>query len=107
MNTQQGGFKGNLQNQNFQNNQNNRGFKGPDQNRAYKEKKIEEATKKFLEGHKFKGKDFCINYNLRDERNEPKCKDRRCMNAHNCGFIPRGETKPCGKPHPKFEHFKF
>ena len=69
--------------------------------------KLEDIMKKFLGGHKFQGREFYIQYNLRDEGGEPKCKDRRCARAHNCAFIPRDTNKPCGKPHPKFMHNKF
>ena len=72
--------------------------------RDRRENKVEDIMRKFLEGHKFKGREFCINYNLRDMKGEPKCKDRKCSRAHNCAFIPRGHNRPCGKPHPKFEH---
>ena len=69
--------------------------------------KMEEMTRKFLAGHKIKGREFCIYYNLRDSKGEPRCKNRQCSRAHNCGFIPRGHNVPCGKNHPKFEHSGF
>ena len=72
-------------------------------NRERKDK-MEELTRKFLAGHKIQGKEFCVNYNLKDERGGPRCKNRNCSRAHNCGFIPRGEIRPCGKLHSKFEH---
>ena len=77
---------------------NGRGF------RDGKDNRVEDIMRKVLEGHKFKGKEFCIGYNLMDANGESKCKDRRCSRAHNCGFIPRGQNRPCSKPHPKFEH---
>ena len=52
-----------------------------------------------------KGKEYCIGYNVKDDRGDPKCRDRRCAKAHYCGFVDRGTNKPCGKSHPKFEHF--
>ena len=70
------------------------------------EGKIEDMTRQMLTGLKFRGKEFCVNFNLKDEKNESRCKDRRCSRAHNCGFIPRGQNTPCGKPHPKFDHWK-
>ena len=77
----------------------NKNFKGP-----RNDSKMEELTRKFLSGHKICGREFCINYNLQDHKGEPRCKDRKCSRAHNCGFIPRGQNTPCGKLHPKFEH---
>ena len=68
---------------------------------------IEAMTKKLLAGHKVKGVEFCLGYNLRDRNGEPRCKSKSCPKAHNCGFISRGERNPCGKNHPKFEHFKY
>ena len=70
-----------------------------------RDNRVERTTKRMLEGHKFKGRDYCINFNVKDSNNQPKCKDKRCPRAHNCGYIPRGENKPYGKPHSKFEHF--
>ena len=66
---------------------------------------VEMLTKKLLEGHRFRGKEFCFNYNIKDSQGKSKCVDRRCPRAHNCGFIPRGASRPSGKPHSKFEHF--
>ena len=69
-----------------------------------REGKVEDILRKFLEGQKFKGKEYCIQYNIRDENGRPRCKNRWCKRAHNCAFIPRGQKPPCSKPHPKFEH---
>ena len=66
--------------------------------------RIEETTKKMLEGHKVKGKEYCIAYQMKDEKGDPKCRDRRCSRAHFCGFVDKFTRKPCGKSHPKFEH---
>ena len=88
-------FNTQSQNKNFRS-----GFKGRN------DSKFEEMTRKYLAGHKFRGREFCINYNLKDDRGKTKCKDRKCTRAHNCGFIPRGESTSCGKNYPKFNHHK-
>ena len=69
-----------------------------------KESSLETATRRLLEGHKHRGMDYCVNFNLKDNMGQPKCKNRNCPRAHVCGFIPRGEDRPCAKAHSKFEH---
>ena len=76
------------------------------QNRE-KDKKVEEIMKKFLDGQRFRGKEYCIFYNMKDEKGQSKCKNNRCHKAHMCAFIPRGSDKACAKPHPKFDHNKY
>lgn len=61
---------------------------------------------KSLVGQKRGGKDYCVEYNLRDHKGDPMCKDRRCKDTHSCGFIARGSSQPCGKSHTKYEHLK-
>ena len=67
---------------------------------------LENMTKRLLAGHKVRGMEYCVNYNLSDRTGESRCKDKKCPRAHNCGFIPRGGNVPCGKNHPKYQHFK-
>ena len=57
-----------------------------------------------LRGQRVGGKEVCIEYNLKNDKGDSQCKDRKCSKAHNCGFFTRGESKPCGGRHPKFEH---
>ena len=58
-----------------------------------------------LRGHKLGGREYCIKYNMKDDLGDSKCRDRRCSRAHACTFFTRGEAKPCGDRHPKFEHY--
>lgn len=64
-----------------------------------------EHMKNLLKGQKCRGKDFCLDYNLKSDRGGPKCTDRGCRMAHNCAFVPRGESKACGGSHSKVDHF--
>ena len=99
-----GGGQGNFPRERKFNREGRDGRDGRD-NRDNRDNRVEKTTKRMLEGHKFKGMDYCINFNLKDSNNQPKCNNKRCPRANNCGYIPRGEDKPCGKPHSKFEHF--
>ena len=63
-----------------------------------------EQMKRILGDQKLRGKEFCLDYNLKGEKGESKCKDRNCRKAHNCVFVPRGEKVACGRSHPKFDH---
>ena len=66
-----------------------------------------ELTTKRLMGQRIYGKDFCVDFNLKGEDGETQCSSKRCQKAHNCGFIPRGETKPCGGRHSKIFHYQY
>ena len=106
-----GGFSGNTQSGHFNNKNSRFSFQNRNKNQGPKpvrnDNQMEQILKNSLSGHKYRGKEFCLYYNLRDEKGQPKCKDfRRCNRAHNCGFIARGASTPCGKPHPKFDHWK-
>ena len=62
--------------------------------------------KSLLKGQKYRGVDFCLEFNLKGERGNPRCTDRRCKLAHNCAFVPRGESRACGGSHSKIDHFE-
>ena len=58
-----------------------------------------EHMRKLLKGQLYRDVEFCLEYNLKGDRGGPKCTDRRCKLAHNCAFVPRGESKACGGTH--------
>ena len=66
-----------------------------------------EITTRRLKDLSIHGKDYCIDYNLKGEDGDTQCKSKSCRKAHNCGFIPRGESKPCGGRHSKIFHFQY
>ena len=66
--------------------------------------RMEEFTRKLLEGKSVNGRKVCVEYNMKDDRGGHRCKDRRCDKAHCCGFVDKGTDKVCGKKHSKFEH---
>ena len=67
---------------------------------------IKEFTRRILKDQKFEGKDFCIEYNTKGENGGHSCKERGCKKAHNCAYVPRGETKACGGKHTKMDHWQ-
>lgn len=70
-------------------------------------KDIKERMKMFIKGHKVNGRDYCLDYNIKGEGGKSGCQDRGCKLAHNCAYVPRGESKPCGGRHAKPNHFDF
>ena len=65
----------------------------------------QEFIKRILKEQKIHGKEFCINYNIKGEDGGTLCSSRNCKKAHNCAFVPKGETKACGRRHSKIEHY--
>ena len=63
-----------------------------------------DLTRRLLKDQKLDGKEFCLDFNIKDESGGPACKSRSCRKAHNCAYIPRGETKACGGKHSKINH---
>ena len=66
-----------------------------------------EITARRLKDQRIHGKDYCVDYNLKGEDGDPQCRSKSCKKAHNCGFIARGETRPCGGKHSKVFHFQY
>ena len=64
-----------------------------------------EFTRKLLNDQKFEGKEFCLEYNLKGENGGLACRDKRCRKAHNCAYVPRGESMACGGNHSKVHHW--
>ena len=62
--------------------------------------------KTLLKGQKYRGRDYCLDFNLKGAGGSPVCTDRRCRLAHNCAFMPKGESKACGGDHSKVDHWK-
>ena len=65
-----------------------------------------ETIRRMLKEQKLDGKEFCLEYNIKGESGGPACKSRSCKKAHNCAYVPRGETKACGGKHSKVSHFE-
>ena len=68
---------------------------------------VNEITARRLKDQRINGKYYCIDYNLKGEDGQPQCSSKSCKKAHSCGFIPRGDTKPCGGRHSKIFHFQY
>merc|ERR1711874_122570 len=66
---------------------------------------VKERMKRFVNGNKVNGKEYCLDYNIKGEDGKPGCQSRGCKLAHNCTYVPRGESKPCGGRHSKLNHF--
>ena len=67
----------------------------------------QEFIKKLLKGQTIHGKEYCIEFNVKDDKGDPMCGSRSCKKAHNCAFIPKGETKACGGRHSKIVHYEY
>ena len=67
----------------------------------------QEFIKKMLKNQTIHGKEFCIEFNVKNDKGDPLCSSKSCRKAHNCAFIPKGETKACGGRHSKIEHYQY
>lgn len=63
--------------------------------------------KRMLKNQTIHGKEYCIDYNLRGDKDDTMCSSKSCKKAHNCAFIPKGETKACGGRHSKTVHYQY
>ena len=62
---------------------------------------------RMLKNQKINGKEFCIDFNIRGDSDDTMCSSKSCKKAHNCAFIPKGESKACGGRHSKVFHYKY
>ena len=68
----------------------------------------QDFIKRLLKNQTIHGKEYCIDFNVRgDGKDDTMCSSRSCKKAHNCAFIPKGETKACGGRHSKIVHYQY